>query len=646
MSIRGLKTEQIDKFNGKNLNVALQAMNEQDLLQASNVQILGDGTIQRMPGYTKVASVSGAVLTIYDFQRAVDHKQYIFIQAGGSLYAMQADGTGLQRVIQGGVSTTTRGAFVKNAFIAYFSDGTSSFRIVDNNGTLTAYQWGISPPLTAPAIQIGSAAQFSLENGRNYVYCYVAEYTDSLGIIRTSVSAPSPFSPYSGPTVNQAVNLTSIEGSSDPQVNKIWVFATPDAPETTQGTFYFEAEIANPGAGQVTEFTDTLTDDQQDQTRQAPFTINTPPPACNILNQFQSRVWAATPNFTQYSAFEEALLGIPEECWPATFFIPVPSGSKEPTGMITHDEGSSMLVGTAEAWMSVTGYDSTTISSKDRVLSPGPAGKRLQIQTPTHLMWVGTDKRLWAWNGVTSLTADIPATAIDFGFPLGKQQPGTTSLNDLTDAQLTNAELRYFAYEEQHYVVLLANTNGVANVLNWMAVWEILMINGSIAAVIPTDKFPLNAMTTSANVLNGSTPMLYFGDTLGNIYQWPNGYTDNGLSIPVSFSTAWIGSFKVKSSMLWADILCDDPGAFIKSATVSGVALDAPNMNVKPTLLQIQPYPVAGAGGQNVVRVGLRAKPTAQGKFLRLVITFPTDSFNHQVSGISIAYRPIFAGNQ
>lgn len=640
--IRNLKTVTIDKFNGKNLNVALQSMNQQDLLQAANIQILGDGSLQRMPGYKTVKTISGAILSIYDFQRSVDKKQFIFIQAGGNLCAMNVDGSGFKIVVNGGVSTTTRGAFVHNAFILYFSDGVNAWRIVDNAGTLTAYQWGITPPATAPGVQVvSSGGAFSLASGRQWVYCYVSEYTDSLGIVRTSVSAPSPMSAYSGPVTNGQVNVTSIEGSADPQANKIWVFATPDAQEATQSTFYFEAEIANPGAGQSTIFTDTLTDDEQDETRQAPFTINAPPPPCALLNQFQNRIWAATPSYIQFSAYEEALLGIPEECWPANFFVPVPSGSKVPTGMITHDQGSSMLAGSTESWMSIDGYDGTTISSKDRVLSPGPAGKRLSVQTPTHLFWVGVDKRLWAWNGITTLTADIPATAIDFGFPLGKSQAGTTSLNDLTDAQLANAELRYFSYEEQHYVALFANTDGTTN-LNWLALWEIVMINGSISAVISSDKFPLDPITTSANVLNGTTPQLYLGDANGNIYQWPSGYQDNGKNITSTVSTAWIGGGGTKKEFLWADILCDDPTAFIRSAIVSGVALDAPDMKKAPALLHIQPYPIVGANGQNVVRVSLRHQGAAQGKYIRLLITFPADSINHQVTGIEFAYRPIF----
>lgn len=643
--IRNLKTASIDSFNGKNLNVSLQAMNKEDLLEATNIQIFGDGSLRRIPGYTQIALFSGSVLSIYDFQRAVDHKQFILIQAGGSLYAMQSDGSGIQRLINGGISTSIKAAFAKNAFIAYVSDGTNSWRLVDNAGTITAWQWGMAPPATAPAIEITGSASFSLVNGRQYVYSYVSEYTDSLGIIRTSVSAPSPISPWTGPVTDQQVDVSSIEGSGDPQCNKIWIFETYDAAQNTQSTFYFAAEIANPGAGNTTVFTDTLTDDELDATRQAPFNINTPPPACALLNQFQNRIWAATNDFIQYSAFEEALLGIPEECWPATNFIPVPSGSKLPTAMVTHDSGSSMLVSNIESWMNVQGYDSTTISAQDRVLSPGAAGKHLVVQTPTHLMWVGVDKRLWAWNGITSVTADIPAEAIDFGYPLGQSQPGTTSLNDLTDAQLSNSELRYFSYEEMHYIALLANTDGSTN-LNWMALWEIVLINGSIKSIIPTDKFPSDPVSATANVFSGSTPYLYLGDASGKVYRWPDGYTDNGKQFTSRASTAWIGGNDIKSAFMWADILVDDPVAFNPKASVSGIALDAPNMNVKPSLLQIAPYQVAGGSGQNIVRVNLRSKPTAQGKYLRLIITLPSDANDHQIAGITIASRPIFSNTQ
>jgi hypothetical protein len=642
--IRNLKDVAVDNFNGKNLNVALQAMDSKDLLQATNIQILGDGALSRVPGYTVVNSaVGGSVLSIYDFQRAVDHKQFIFVQAGGNLWAMQADGSGLQKIVTG-ISTSVKAAYVKNAFICYVSDGTNSWRIVDNQGTLTAYQWGMTPPATAPAIEVTGSALFSLQYGRQYVYCYVSEITDSLGIVRTSVSAPSPMSPFTGPVTNQQMDVSSIEGSGDPQCNKIWVFATYDAAQATQSTFYFAAEIANPGSGQASVFTDTLTDDELDDTRQAPFNINNPPPACAILNQFQNRIWAATPSFIQYSAYEEALLGIPEECWPPQNFIPVPSGSKLPTAMITHDSGTSMLACSIESCMQISGYDSTTISAQDRVLSPGAAGKHLVVQTPTYLFWVGTDKRLWAWNGVVSITSDIPAEAKDFGYPLGKSQPGTFSLNDINDAQLANAELKYFSYEEQHYVALFANTDGTGN-LNVAFLWEVVMINGAISNIIPTDKLPSDPITSVANVFVGSTPYLFLGTANGQIMRWPDGYVDAGKNISSVFSTAWIGS-DTKCQWMYADILVDNPSLFIKSAQVSGIALDLPDMNRKPSLLQINPYPVAGGNGSNIVRVNLRSKPTSQGKYIRLLITLPSDSLNHTVSGIRIYARPLFTGQQ
>ena len=133
---------------------------------------------------------------------------------------MNADGSG-QNLMSSGETGTHQ--WVSNSFAAYSSDGHNAWRYVDVAGTLYKFQWGITAPATAPAISL-SAGTLTLTYGRTYVYCFVSKYTDSLGIQRISVSAPSPVSAHTGPIASQVVLLFGLEVSADPQVTHKWIF--------------------------------------------------------------------------------------------------------------------------------------------------------------------------------------------------------------------------------------------------------------------------------------------------------------------------------------------------------------------------------------------------------------------------------------
>src|SRR6185437_16420219 len=208
------------------------------------------------------------------------------------------------------------------SFIAYSSDGDNAWRYVDKAGVLTKYKWGISAPSVAPLESL-SAGTLTLTYGRRYCFSYVSKYTDSLGIQRVSISAPSPLSAHTGHIASQVVNLTGLTASADGQVTHIWVFATSDSPPDTSATFYFAAEITNG----TTSWADALTDDQLDQTRLAPFDNNPAPPA-PILTSFQNRIVACNGSLIQLSGYSEITLGIPEESWPISLFFNLPSGKR------------------------------------------------------------------------------------------------------------------------------------------------------------------------------------------------------------------------------------------------------------------------------------------------------------------------------
>lgn len=637
--IKGLKTVSLSGFRGKVLNQNLADMDPSSLLQADNVQILSDGVIRTCPGYTLVSGLgTGPVVKMYDFQRVVDHKQFTIIQHAGILSAIYPDGS--IHTLLTGVSTTVPMSFVQNAFILYGSDGVGAWRFIDKgDGGLTAFNWGIASPVTAPAISAGSASGLSLTYGRQYVYSYVCEYTDSLGIVRTSVSSPSPLSAFSGPTTNEAINLTSITPSSDPQVNKIWVFETVDAAMNTQATFYFAAEITNG----TTSYADTLQDTALDETRQAPFNTNNPPPPCSRLVSFANMIWALTDNFIQFSGGANVILGIPEEGWNPEDFVSVPSGARTVVGGMVIDNGAVMVVGSQEWFMSIqvdTTAGAATINQQDRVVSPGLAGKQSLTQLPSFGIWVAPDKRLWSWSGGSQ--------AADFSQVIALQVAGTKTVDDLQSSTLSTCEVRYFSFGEMH-LILVAGDTGSGH-LDWIAMYQLitslnqytgnLMISGSVV----TDFFPAAAITATAKVLVGGEQYIYLGDIAGNVYRWPDGYSDNGTPITTVFSTAWLHGGGTVNEWLYADFEVDDFTVFSK-AIFSAIALDKPDMNARLTLVAGKPYPFTYAAGQTVIRVPIRqVKGASVGKYFRMVVQLPADGTLHTVSKGEVAYKPLFKG--
>lgn len=498
--IPNLKQDGITKFIGKQTTVNLTDAQPGMLLAAKNVLILSDGQLRRAPGYSKLATVgTGPIKTIYDFQRNVDQKQYVFVQSGGEIYAMNADGSGKTLLSTGEAGTHQ---FVCNSFIAYSSDGTNAWRYVDKAGTLTKYHWGITAPIAAPAESL-SAGTLTLNYGRRYVFCYVSKYTDSLGIERVSVSAPSPMSAHTGPIANQVVNLTSITASADAQVTHIWIFATSDSPLDTSATFYFAAEITNG----TTSWGDTLVDAALDDTRLAPWD-NNPAPAAPILTAFQNRVVACNGSLLQLSGYSEITLGIPEESWPTDLFFNVPSGKRTISAATALNQGTILAVSTQDFWYFYTGYDATTFAEQDKVASPGASGKLALVLTPIGLAYLAVNQSLRLWNGASQNPASISDD-------MSRQLHGTYAMQDIDTNHIGEASLAWFDSGPMNLLLVCCKTaDSTAQAFNWIQLWSVetnardtsgqyggsSSVYTQLLGISPTDMFPTASMTAVSTV--------------------------------------------------------------------------------------------------------------------------------------------------
>jgi hypothetical protein len=644
MAIKRLNNLTIAQFSGKKSFANLTSMEPGQLLSGKNVLVMEDRRLRRAPGYTLVTNVDAGPIQgqPFDFQRSVDGRQYIFVQSGGTIYAMNPDGSGKVALASGEVGVHQ---FVSTAIIAYSSDGTNAYRYVDNNGTLTRYNWGIVAPAVAPAIAIG-AGTLTLTYGRTYVYCYVAKYVDSLGIQRVSVSAPSPISAHTGPIASEVVTLSGLQVSGDTQVNYKWIFEVTDSPFNTSATYFFAAEIPN----SQTSWGDTLVDDALDQTRLAPFDNNPAPPA-PLLDEFQNRIVAVNGGLIQISGYSEIQLGIPQEAWPESLFFNLPSGKRKATAVAASQDGSVLYVADGDFWYEYQGYDATTFTENDRVASPSAAGPLALCPTPFGLAYLAPNRRLYLWKGAGSEATDISSE-------VAQALPGTYSMDDLDQASVSRAVLRWFSYGSLSFLAVFCRTSDAPDAnLNLIQIWSVAVTSGAssglyggsstvygqLSGIYQTDKIPSVTMTAAGTVEVGSVPYLYLGDANGNLYRFPDGFTDNGNPYLGVGQLSWLIPYEGKSNFLSIDVTTDRLNA-ANSFQIYAMAADAPDQSLTPTLLDVQtlPSPVGATG--LTIRAGLNLAGVATGKYITVFLAMPNDENEAVISKVILWSRPTAPG--
>lgn len=651
MAIRGLRPASVTQFQGKNTSQNLTDAAVGTMLSARNIMVLADNQVRRAPGYSLVnATGLGPVHAIYDFQRSVDQKQFILAHIGSSIIAMSADGSNLQVLSDN--ETNAPFQFVCNAFVAYGSNGVSAWRFVDNAGTLTKYKWGIAAPTTAAAISTGLGT-LTLTYGRQYVYCNVAKYTDSLGIQRISIGPPSPLSAHSGPVANEVVNLTGMQVSTDPQVGYKWIFATTDSPINTSASYFFAAEIASA----QTSWGDTLLDAALDQTRLAPYDNNPAPPA-PILTTFQNRVVAVNGGLMQLSAHDEILLGIPEESWPISLFFNIPGGARTATAAIALNQGTTLAVCTLNYWYAYSGYDASTFTEQDRIASPGAVGPNALCMTPFGVAFLSESQRWWLWSGTGSPT--------EVSSDIAQSYPATYGMEDL--ASLPLARAHWYSFGKRHFLAGIVRTADAPDAgLNLVQLWNV-SIKGSqssgeytgssgffnqIGGLYQTDKLPTDTMTASGDVKVADAPYIFTGDALGNIYRFPDTFTDNGNATPCSFSTPWM-MFDVegKKRFYWADLYVEVSAALLKDGSalagykILAATTESPDTTAKkPIPLELTYVPSPDGVSEGAIRGNLQQLGTNVGKYLRLWVVLPSDLDEDEVILKMVTwYAPLYVG--
>ncbi len=635
---------------GKNTLVTLTETPLEACLVAKDIQVGADGVIRKRPGYSLVQQpVQAPIARLFDYQRQSDDTQRVFVNSGGMLIAMDPAGKAAPATLSAALQAAILD-FVGMLAIAYASNGHDAIRVVNNKGTDKVYNWGIEAAAAAPGFTIGPGSM-NLQYGRQYVYCFVSEITDSNGTQWLSISNPSPISAQTGPLASSVVTLEDLAVSADPQVTHKWIFETVDCPANSTSAFYFAAEITNA----TTSWGDTLPDSSLDTTRQAPFNLMYPAPPSRRIVEYQSRIAAAgitgKPDLCQLSAYEEVDIGIPQEAFPPSLSFQVPGGNQAITGAIVF--ANSLMLATKDYWFQVTGYDAQTLAKQDRVTQPGAAGFQCVDVTATHMIWMSPDKKLWAWDGAH--------TPIEMSLYQRTQVLGTLSMSDVNSATLENAVLRYFSYGDKHLILLLCNTSEVPGPgFDWIMAWD-LDSQGApqqqsevqqAGRAAQWDMFPGDYMAAMGIVEVAGVRSVLLGGLDGNVYSWPSGWTDNGKLYQPVYRVPWHhlglqstffnqGPSALVKRLRFCDIATDRTDA-ATAFQVKAVVADGVNMAIVPIAIPVAGLPASYGSDPTVIRASHNQPGTILGRWADWEFIFPMDDEPASIYQYSPAFTPAF----
>lgn len=596
------------------------------LAKAKNV-ILNDGGVQRVPGYTLIANLGISIERVFSFERQSDGKFFFFVCGGGQVILCDQDGAVVETFVTGGSNDFD---IVQGRFAAYLANGNAMYTVVNEGvGADEIRAWGIEAPATAPTLAFG-AGGLTLQYGRSYVYCFVAQWTDDQGVARYHIGPPSDFSAHTGPQEAQVITLGSLAVSANARVTHKWIFATEDSEFNTSATYSFAAEITNA----TVSWGDTLVDDDLDDTRLAPFQ-NYAPPIGGMLLEYEDRIAILYEDTVQFTANEEVDLGIPQESCPPTLRFKVPAGVKKLTGGCVFNK--ALYLSTLNFWFVVGGYSAETFVKRDKVGSPGAAGRKLILVTPTHILYLSRDRTLWAWQGVD--TVPLP---VNGGLAATGEDADELSNTSMNVDRLVNAELHLLVNGAYKFVVLaVASADSLTK--NWIQLWDVTaLLNAESDLPVETDMIPSHTIQTLAPANIDGVDYLVMGDADGNLFRWPDGEMFHDTNQVGVFETHWmLFNAPFVKKMKWVDLLTsrvDAKTLFTLYVAVSNALTRTPQFIEVP----LGDVPEHGSEpDSSATRARLDIEGLARAKYVRFRIVFPQDAVFTAIDKIETAFVPL-----
>ena len=440
----------------------------------------------------------------------------------------------------------------------------------------------------------------------------------------------------------KAVTLSGIT-AVNPQTTHFWLFRVQDSPIGASGTYFWVAEIP---VSQST-YVDDAADVDLDTTREAPFD-NYPPPLGNIMFEYGGRAVVLAGDTVYLSALSEISLGVAYECFPAYLTFIVPGGIKNLTaGLIFQQQA---LLSTGDYWFQVSGQDITTFQMLDQVIKPGAVGRKLVLVVHGRLIWLGTDKKLWTWNGVLG-TDPVPMSVSLHGNSVDQ-----LNMSDLATEYLAECELQWYSNGTFDWIILVAaSVDTTGGEKDWIQIWDlspvtgVLTIQGPIPQPAETDFFPYDLFATSLAAESGGLPYIFFGGKgNGLVFRWPDGLLFNTLIIKDALvGTPWIQLADAKARPLFAKVLTnmDDAKSNFHFAAIASKGVK-PNLN--PVDVDLEEDIDGELIDPTVARANLMTQEgTSFGNWLKVFVAFPADAATGDalqdlaLSAIEIYHKPL-----
>jgi hypothetical protein len=268
------------------------------------------------------------------------------------------------------------------------------------------------------------------------------------------------------------------------------------------------------------------------------------------------------------------------------------------------------------------------------------------------LCWVGTDKKVWAWDG-TNQPSEV-------SWKIARRDgSGMLSMEDLGDATLKNSELRIYSFGRYNILAHFASTSANPTYFDWVQLYDVTALtapagpwgtvtkDGRLTRGAESDMFPSHQLYASGNVLVGSTAYLFLADLAGNIYRWPDGFADSGTNYTPQLGSEFdaMASQEVAENTLkrmrWMDVKSSRQDA-TTAFSVQASATDGANLNAQLMKLPQRAVPAPQGNDPTVVRAYLeQARGASYGRLLRWLITFPTDANDCEIYEVIAKASPI-----
>lgn len=639
--IRDIQKKVLADFSGGRVTSENQAtIPENCLLVARNV-LVHSGAPQPIPGYKLVQQLDlTKVQRLFHYERQSDKTKYLVAtgkNAGGkaSVIIGSLDGVMVPETLS---STEDDGDydFIPTAHTLYMNNKIAPKKLVNIGGVETLVPWGLKPPIAAPSIDIGNGV-LTLTYGRRYVYCEVFRWTDSEGVQRFHVSAPSDFSAHTGAIANKAVTLANFV-KRNAHTTHFWIFCTEDSEIDASDFYAFAGEIPASQASWV----DQLADEDLDMTREAPWDNYPPPENADVLIEVNGRAVFMHDDVVQFSALNEISLGQPMECFPENLKFRVPGGVKSLTGATKFKIGDAetLMLSNVDEWFQVAGSSEQSFQKRDKVISPGAVGRKCILQIHGRLVYLAKDKKLWAWNGVIG-EEPVPASVA-----IHANGDDQLSMNDLDTDALAECELQWYSNGTFDFAVLVAaSSSSESGEKDWIQVWDlspivgVKTIQGPLPNPVLTDFFPADKFSTSLVARDAGVPYIYFGDFEdGSVYRWPDGSDFNGSVIDPLIGTPWIRVAAAKVRMFWTRLMTSVDNAYQNFGFLAQVG-HGTSRTVNPTVVELALAPDDENPDTTVAKAIHNEPGTEFGEFVKVFVRLPDTPAT--LDAVEIAYKPV-----